>query len=474
MDSKQLASQLPDMPLWRIFSFLDGLSLIQASQVNKHWNNVAQTDSLWRDLCLKKWSFCHLSFESGDTSTWKQLYFKQMNHKFRMFWAKPEDLDCRIIAEDSGAIVNAVYLAGSDQTMSGEGNSIVFVEFAYTRPRKFILTAWDVQKGIKIWSSPDQPFKMSVIRTLPQQCLAMTYSEDYFVKVWDFFHSDAVATLSMPQACCTLEPFITKRGSFLMVGDGKGSIHTLTLPELKTICQVKVFNYSVDILKLSPNKKWIFACGIHRTVLPMVLSSENLQIPTEREIPPLLYFKISPCIEAFWAPTKPNRIILMCQKYSVRTIGFVTLDIKTEMSGNKRVIQADQIASFLLPANMGLHCNMGVYNENMIVVENGPVLNVYTIDGVLQQQFNHHQGRIVRIWTDSVHIITLSLDNSLHLYMWDERSHSPLLRSCCHLKIAPEGCKQKGPFIVQCDDVSIVSVTSDINSSRLVTYCLRT
>ncbi|TEA25667.1 hypothetical protein DBR06_SOUSAS2510088, partial [Sousa chinensis] len=45
-----------DMPMLRLSSLLDAFSLLQVSQVNKHWNKVAESDQLWRNLCLRKWS----------------------------------------------------------------------------------------------------------------------------------------------------------------------------------------------------------------------------------------------------------------------------------------------------------------------------------------------------------------------------------------------------------------------------------
>ncbi|XP_060060893.1 F-box/WD repeat-containing protein 12 [Erinaceus europaeus] len=404
MDSCNLMSQFPTVPLLRIFSFLDGHSLIKASQVNKHWNKVAETDSLWRDLCLKKGSFCHFSFQCQVTIKWKQLYFKQMIQKFRMFSAQSEDFNCKITTEDLGNILCMTYLAGSDQTMDGEEKSIVFVASTYARPTKYVLTAWDVQK----------------------------------------------------------------------VGDGVGDVHTLTLPELHRVFQVNAFNYSVDMLCFSPDKTWIIACGRHQTISPTVFFSETLLKPEDNAAPLSVTLRFSPCIAAHWAPRKPNRIVLMVRKYSSKAVGFVTLDLTIKMTGNRRVIQETQIASFLLPPEISVPFLMSVSLEDVIILESGSNLCLFSIGGVLLQQFNNHQQDMVGLWTDSVHVITLSLDNSLHLYMWDERNHPPSLKSCCHLNIPQEGDQEVCFYTVKCDNVSIVCVVSEGNSCRLVMYCLKT
>lgn len=45
-----MAFYLPNVPLLKIFSYLDAYSLLQAAQVNKTWNIVADSDFLWRQV----------------------------------------------------------------------------------------------------------------------------------------------------------------------------------------------------------------------------------------------------------------------------------------------------------------------------------------------------------------------------------------------------------------------------------------
>lgn len=121
---------------------------------------------------------------------------------------------------------------------------------------------------------------------------------------------------------------------------------------------------------------------------------------------------------------------------------------------------AHQVATFLLPVHMESPIWMGVGDGNMIVFESGPYLFLFTISGHLLQRFEDHQRTISNLWVvcmslfcpcsllwlwlwaihpgyplkDSVHILTTSMDDSLHLYMWEDEGRYPYLKSCCHLE----------------------------------------
>lgn len=121
---------------------------------------------------------------------------------------------------------------------------------------------------------------------------------------------------------------------------------------------------------------------------------------------------------------------------------------------------AHQVASFLLPVHMESPIWMGVSDANMIIFESGSRLFLFTINGLLLQQFDDHQRSICNLWVvcmtllsdshfsdsdsgpltsgyplkDSLHVLTTSMDNYLHMYMWEEEGRYPYLRSCCHLE----------------------------------------
>uniref|UniRef100_A0A8C6WAR1 F-box domain-containing protein n=1 Tax=Nannospalax galili TaxID=1026970 RepID=A0A8C6WAR1_NANGA len=132
---------LPEVPLEGIFSYLDGFSLLQAAQVNKSWNVVADRESLWRRLCLRKWYFGDITREHLCKQTWKQFFLRRTRQERCMQWARPEDFIYREIAGDYGDFRHVKYLSGSGLTMDGQGKSILC-----TVSDKGTLSTWDVQE----------------------------------------------------------------------------------------------------------------------------------------------------------------------------------------------------------------------------------------------------------------------------------------------------------------------------------------
>ncbi|XP_039693565.1 F-box/WD repeat-containing protein 12 [Pteropus medius] len=460
---------LPEVPLLKIFSFLDAFSLLQVCQVNKYWNKVAENDHLWRNLCLEKWSFCHFSYQCLGAPTWKHFFLSQRKRERRMALAQPEDFLYREAAGNLGILEPMAYLSGSSLQMNGREKSILC-----TVSSKRMLYAWDVQEGIMIWSSPVQRSSIRLLETLPQMHLAFTVDLEGTVKVWNCRDEDALATLTVPKACFSLEAFLTKDGPFLMVGNSEGDIYTLTVPELRSISKVNAFKYSVDLLHGSPNKRWVFASGAHQHILPKVFYAKCLLRPSEGKIPLSVSLPFSSCCRASWAPKRYNRITLMFRRASFRKTGFTTFDLTIERIGGETVIQAHQVASFLLPVHMESPIWMGVSDANMIIFESGSRLFLFTINGLLLQQFDDHQRSICNLWVDSLHVLTTSMDNYLHMYMWEEEGRYPYLRSCCHLEHRRDD-STPSCYVSKalCDNVSIVCVVSrSRESSILVMYSL--
>uniref|UniRef100_A0A8P0SZS8 F-box and WD repeat domain containing 12 n=1 Tax=Canis lupus familiaris TaxID=9615 RepID=A0A8P0SZS8_CANLF len=408
--------QVPDVPLLKIFSFLDAFSLLQASQVNRV---NAIHDLLWDpNLCLKKWSFCNFSQCLGSL-TWKQFFLKQRKQEYRMALAKPEDFTFREARP-------MAYLSGNDHTVGGQEKSVIC-----TVSSKHVLCTWDVQEGTMIWSSPVQQSSIMHLATLPQMHLAFTVDLEGTVKVWNCQDEDALATLAMPRDLLSLSIDVVVVLWF-QVGNSEGDIYTLTVPELRGVSKVNAFKYSVDLLHCSPDRKWIFASGTHQNILPMVCVC--LLKPSEGNSPLCLSIPFSSCCRACWAPRKTSRVTVMYRRGSFKKTGFTTFDLMAKRTGGRTDIQAHQVATFLLPVHMESPIWMGVGDGNMIVFESGPYLFLFTISGHLLQRFEDHQRTISNLWVDSVHILTTSMDDSLHLYMWEDEGRYPYLKSCCHLE----------------------------------------
>uniref|UniRef100_A0A673TZK8 F-box and WD repeat domain containing 12 n=1 Tax=Suricata suricatta TaxID=37032 RepID=A0A673TZK8_SURSU len=255
---------------------------------------------------------------------------------------------------------------------------------------------------------------------------------------------------------------------WFQVGNAEGDIYTLTVPELRCVSKVHAFKYKIDLLHCSPDMKWIFASGMHQNILPRVFFTERLLKPLEGESPQSLSIPFSSCCRACWAPRKTSRITVMYRRGSSRKTGFTTFDLITERTGDRTVIQAQQIATFLLPLHMESPIWMEAGDGNLIIFESGRYLFVFTISGHQLQRFDDHQRTIGSLWADSLHVLTTSMDDSLHVYMWEEEGRYPYLKSCCHLEsigscLAPSCSVSKAI----CDNISIVCVVSKIQESRI-------
>ncbi|XP_076984738.1 F-box/WD repeat-containing protein 12 [Tamandua tetradactyla] len=446
--------ELPDLPLLRVFSFLDPFSLLKASQVNKHWNNIAANDDLWRKLYMNRWNVYNLSYECLGSWTWKQFVLQQIRQEYRMALAQPEDFNYREVSGNLGILGPMAYLSGSSPRMDGPGRSVICIVSS-----KRILYTWDVQGGTMIWSSPVQRSNISHVATLPQMHLAFTVDLEGTVKVWNCQDKDALAAFPVSKACFSLETCLTKDGPFLMVGNSEGDIYTLTVPGLSYISKVNAFNYSVDRLVISPEKKWVFVSGSHQHVLPKVS---------------VAVYGLTLKGGACWAPKKKNRLTVMFRRGSNKKTGFTTFDVTTEKIRGKTVVKANQIASFLLPVHMEPPVWMGVHDGQMIVFESGSHLFLFTINGLLLQQFEDHQRTISDLQVNSIHVLTISMDDSLHMYMWNEDGHYPYLKNCCHLDFVSSD-QTPSCYVSRgiCDNMSIVCLVSrSRESSILVIYSL--
>nr|XP_011737512.1 F-box/WD repeat-containing protein 12 isoform X5 [Macaca nemestrina] len=257
--------QLPDLALKQIFSFLDLFGLLQASQVNKHWNRIAESDFLWRSLSLQRWDCSNFTNQHLGTHTWKKFFLHQRRKELRLALAQPHNFIYKVtknIAYD----MELAYLSGNSLTMDEQEKSII----CGVSPKQE-LCAWDVQEGTMIWSSPVQEFYFLNLVTLPQMHLAITMDQKKTIKVWNCQDRDALAILRMPESCYGMEAYLTKDGPFLTVGDAAGNIYTFTLPGLRDVSKVTASQYGIVFLHCSPDKKWIFACGTYRRTLPQYI-----------------------------------------------------------------------------------------------------------------------------------------------------------------------------------------------------------
>ncbi|XP_049622946.1 F-box/WD repeat-containing protein 12-like [Suncus etruscus] len=463
-----MASQLPEDVLLEIFSFLDAFSLLQVSKVSKYWKNVAETESLWRNLCVQKW-FLRKPFQLQGTQTWKQHFLHLTKKERQMGLAQPEDFNVKEPRGNFGLIGPMAYFSGP--TPDEQEKSILC-----TVSSNCTLYAWDVQEGTVIWRSPVQRSRLLTLTTLPQMRLVFTVDVEGTVKMWNCLNEDALGVIHMPDPCFSLESCLTAEGPFLMVGSIKGNIHTLTVPELQEVSKVNAFTCRVDFLQFSPDKKWLFASGTHQAISPMIYLTECLLSSTRSHLPLILTVPYASCCRISWASRKPNRIVVMFRNCLFKRTGFITFDLRVQRNEGRMVVKANPIASFQLPARMKNPAWMKVSDRNLIAFESGPRLFLYTIHGHMMKQFDCHLRTISSLWSNSVHLLTTTMDDSVHMYMWEEDDNKPYLKRCFQLRYTGPLRDNPHYYVSRaiCDNRSIVFMVSKSRDfSTLLMYSLK-
>ncbi|PNI80862.1 LOW QUALITY PROTEIN: FBXW12 isoform 6 [Pan troglodytes] len=131
--------RLPDLALKRIFSFLDLFGLL-VSQVNKHWNRIADSDYLWRSLSLQRWDCSNFTNQHLGTHTWKQFFLHQRRKELRLALAQPHNFICKV-TKNIAFETELAYLSGNRLTVDEQEKSII----CSVSPKQE-LCAWDVQE----------------------------------------------------------------------------------------------------------------------------------------------------------------------------------------------------------------------------------------------------------------------------------------------------------------------------------------
>ncbi|XP_006893087.1 PREDICTED: F-box/WD repeat-containing protein 12-like [Elephantulus edwardii] len=291
------------------------------------------------------------------------------------------------------------YLSGSGLSIDGQERSIVCG--ASSRHKLF---AWDMQK----------------------RNLAFTLDSSRTIKVWDCYSADALTAISMTTYGSSMEAFVTESGSFLMVGDSVGDIYTFTVPDLRRVSRAHAFQYNVERLLCSPDKKLIFASGCDEAIFPKVFVTEHLLKKSEKDHLMPCSIPVALCWTACWAPRKANRIAMSRRNIDER-VTLITFDFTTKLVDGKTLIEDRyEILSYL------------AFNDGeTIAFVSGWYLFLYTIDGTMLQRLANHRSNICYLWSDPVHVLTTGTDDFLNLYMWKEEGRSSRLVHCCRLQQQP-------------------------------------
>ncbi|XP_055457630.1 F-box/WD repeat-containing protein 12 [Psammomys obesus] len=444
---------LPSLPMLKICSYLDAYSLLQVGQVNKSWNAVSNSDFLWRRLCLMRWYCFDITLEHVGTQTWKQFFLYRSRQERAKSLAKPADFFVREIPGNFGGQGLASYLSGSGLTPSGQGKSVVCVVTSMSR-----LTTWDIKEGVMTWVSPVQPTCITRMTTLPEMHLAVTVDMETTIKLWNCRDRDAQATNTMFTSCQTLKAVLTKYGPVVLASDTSGNLYVFRIPDLCLIIRIHIFQYPIDEVYCSPQKKWVFLNKRHPKILPKVFLLRSLLRPLEYSNPVFIDLPFSLCQRAFWTPRREDRITLMSRRGPVQNAIFSTFDMELIETEKRTSANAREIAGFEMQGYLNNMEWMGVSEKDVIVFSTGKSLLLFNMWGFRLQTFQDYPQVITRLKVDPLHVIVTFNDGTLEVYAWEERNN--LLRKCYRLQhprhLGPQSIFPK----TLCDDLSIVRVVS--------------
>ncbi|XP_028640291.1 F-box/WD repeat-containing protein 15-like [Grammomys surdaster] len=458
---------LPSELLLEIFSYLDAFSLLQVAQVNKYWSAIASSDTLWKKLCVKRWLFCDsVTLQLLGTETWKQFFLYQTWQERTKSRAKPEDFTYKEIRVESGIWGSACYLSGRGLIRNRQDRSVVCMVSSQDK-----ISTWDIHEGVMTWESPEQPKFIKMLTTLPEMQIAVTVDIDQTIKLWDCHNRDALVTKKLLFPCQSMKAVFTNNGPIVLATDTAGDLYIFRIPDLHLISKVHVFQFGIDELYCSPQRKWVFLSKKHPHILPKVYLLSSLLRTSEFSAPVSTSLSFSLCQRAFWTPRREDRITLMSRCGPKNVTKFATFDMKLEEMGNQIIVKGHLVASFEFPDFEDSPEWMGVSDKNVIVCSTLSSLLLFSMEGCHLQRFQYYTEEVVSLWVDPVYVIVTFIDGSLEVYTWEERSL--LLRRCYRLTNRRCRRPQCPYYQTLCDDVSIIRMMINVpDPSFLMAYTL--
>ncbi|XP_019392498.1 PREDICTED: F-box/WD repeat-containing protein 12 isoform X1 [Crocodylus porosus] len=457
---------LPLDCLVHVFSFLEAPDLLRAALVDKAWNEAADTTSLWRNMCLNRWTFCNILNLTPGVQTWKKYYLHRSKLEQQMTSGRPSaDYTCIPMRGHSGKIMDVAYLSDSDHVFgAGKLRSVVC-----TASTDGTVRAWNVQEGMQIWSSPIQEIPLLKVITLPKYKVAITTDASGTIKAWQGETGKELASFSTSSSSCNLVTYSVNSKPFLSAATAGGAIYTLEVPNLNQVSRITAFqNSKIDLFLCSPDKLWLVAGSTESAdVSTKVFSTDCLIQPTEDKSPICTSLPIREHVTACWLPKQPARIAVMHKDHALHT-NITVLDLAVKKSKYKSEILAQQVTRFTLPENRwNMQSLMEGYGTETILIGCGSELKLYSISGTQLECFQDHKDTITSLWVDSFRVVTSSLDLSLRVYMWKKANQACALQSLYQL-LGGSHKWSRGFIDVACDNVSIVGVVARADETSIL------
>ncbi|XP_077073878.1 F-box/WD repeat-containing protein 12 isoform X1 [Siphateles boraxobius] len=464
----EIWQSLPLDCLVSIFSLLQDEDLIRASTVCKDWCYAAETPWLWRRMCLQRWSFCNVSQHLSDTGThsWKAYYLRRSHLEMKMKTGRScADYTCKTLRGHEGEVVGVAYLSGNDGHSDVWKSSPVVCSASTDGTVK----AWDIHKGVCVWSSPAQS-PLQDITVDPVRSVVATSDSTGNINTWKGSSGEEMACFRSGFSRTTLLSFSYKDSSFLMVGTVVGSLLALTCPALCEVSRhVVCDSFRLNLLLSSPDKKWIFTASKENfNSSPKVFYSESVCCPADDGDSVCGSLPVSGCCAAVFLPSQPARLAVIQSDGHFTNTTLAVFDLALKESKYKKELQAQQVSCFAVKLSHRSVVVLEARGNGTLLLADGNHLKVYTFKGELVASFQDHLQPITALCVGSFRVVTASRDLSLRVLTWrNDPAHGLALESQYHL-LGGSLTRSRGFTNVACDYSSIVASVESLDGKDVL------
>ncbi|XP_029011252.1 F-box/WD repeat-containing protein 12 [Betta splendens] len=440
-----------------IFTFLSEEDLISASSVCKDWHAAGETPWLWRRLCLQRWSFCNLTVLGSERvkHSWKRYFLRRSHLELSMRKGQSGGYSCKSLRGHTGRVVGLLYLQRNPAQHPDLWDSRATVCSASSDGT---VRAWNVHESELLWCSPAQN-PLTAIVSDEERAVVITADSTGLVQTWQGQTGQNLASFSTGSSRCTLLQYNVDSDWFLTVGTGQGSLWTLAGSSLNKASSLVLWDtFEVNILLVSPDKKWVMAgTKDNNDSSPKVISTASLTSPPEDADALCEWLPVTGSQAAVFVPHQPARLaVLHCSEHSQHK-AVTVLDVSVRKTKYKSEIQVQQVASFPLTLGPWSPRILLQANAGNLVLAAEQELCVYSLQGALLASFREHTMPIASICVDSFRVVTASQDLSLRVLTWrNDRDRGLSLESRYHL-LGGSHSMSRGFTHVACDYSSIVA-----------------
>ncbi|XP_061908735.1 F-box/WD repeat-containing protein 12-like isoform X1 [Entelurus aequoreus] len=455
--------------LLHIFTFLPVEDLISASGVCKDWQDAAETQWLWRRLCLQRWLFCSQVVLSSShvNRSWKKYFLRRSCLEKEMKDGRSGGYTCKSLRGHTGSIVGVVYLQVNSPGSPDPWSTSSTVCSAATDGS---VRAWNVQTGEQLWCGQQQRPLTCVTKDERGDFVA-TADSSGDIKVWQALTGQEVALYHTASTHCTLLLFNKDQDCFLSVGTNQGNLVTLSAPSLSQRSTLMISDtFKVNIVLISPDKNWIMAGHKdHLDFSPKVVYAESLTSPSEDQDPLCHLVPVSRCQAAVFMPGQSARLATIHRPPGGNSAVLSVFQVCLHKSKYKSQVQVEQVASFPLELHTASsNILLEAKDSSVLVMAAEHRMWVYSLEGGLIASYQEHMKTITSMCVDSFRVVTASQDLSLRVLTWGHDGDDGLALDSRYHLLGGSHTMSRGFTHVCCDYSSIVGAVEGKNGKDVL------